>query len=86
MSDETLKQDIVRELDRLPPEALRVVRDFVDFLVMRHSADQGASESSRSESSREEAPDVSLQEVRECLSTIEGSMTQTIVDVREDRV
>ncbi|MCS4044625.1 hypothetical protein GGQ00_003085 [Salinibacter ruber] len=81
MSDETLKQDIVRELDRLPPETLREVQDFVDFLVMRHAADQGGSKSSR-----EEAPDVSLQEVRECLSSIDGSMAQTIVDMREDRV
>jgi len=81
MSDEPLKQDIVRELDRLPPERLREVRDVVDVLGMRHAANQGDSESSR-----EEAPDVSLQEVRECLSTIDGSMAQTIVDMREDRV
>ena len=81
MSDEPLKQDIVRELDRLPPERLREVRDVVDVLGMRHAADQGACESSR-----EEAPDVSLQEVRECLSTIDGSMAQPIVDMREDRV
>lgn len=81
MSDETLKQDIVRDLDRLPPERLREVQDFVDVLVMRHAADQGCSESSR-----EEGPNVSLQEVRECLSTIDGSMGQTIVDMREDRV
>lgn len=29
MSDETLKEDIVRELDHLPPEGLREVRDFI---------------------------------------------------------
>lgn len=29
MSDETLKEDIVRELDHLPPEVLREVRDFI---------------------------------------------------------
>jgi hypothetical protein len=81
MSDETLKQDIVRELDRLPPETLREVRDFIDVLVKRDSADQGASEATR-----EEASDVTLEEPRERLSTIEGSMAQTISDMREVRV
>ena len=40
MSDETLKQDIVRDLDRLPPEALHEVRDFIDSL--RHKSSSSA--------------------------------------------
>lgn len=35
---------------------------------------------------QEEAPEVSLEEVRERLSTIKGSMAETISDMREDRV
>ena len=81
MSDETLKQDIVRDLDRLPPETLREVRDFIGFLVTKRSAGR-----TPSEATGEEAPAVSLKEVRERLSTIEGSMAETISDMREDRV
>ena len=32
MNEETLKQNIVRDLDRLPPEKLEVVRDFIASL------------------------------------------------------
>lgn len=81
MRDETLKQDIVRELDRLPAETLREVRDFVEFLVMRRSADR-----TPSEARQEEGPEASVEEVRERLSTINGSMAETISDMREDRV
>jgi len=81
MRNETLKKDIVRELDRLPAETLEEVRDFVEFLVMRRSADRRPSEAMR-----EEVPDVALEEVRERLSTIKGSMAETISDMREDRV
>ena len=35
---------------------------------------------------QEETPAVSLKEVRERLSTIEGSVAETISDMREDRV
>jgi len=81
MNEETLKQNIVRDLDRLSPENLEEVRDFVEFLVMRRSADRRPSEATR-----EEVPDVALEEVRERLSTIKGSMAATISDMREDRV
>ena len=81
MRNETLKQDIVRELDRLPAETLREVRDFVEFLVMKRSGDRKSSEATQ-----EKAPDVSLEEVRERLSTMKGSMAETVSDMREDRV
>ena len=81
MSDETLKKDIVRDLDRLPPETLREVRDFVDFLMTKRSAGP-----TPLEATEEKAPTVSLEEVREQLSTIEGSMAETISDMGEDRV
>ena len=80
MSDETLKKDIVRDLDRLPPETLREVRDFVDVLATKRSEDRPP------EATEEKAPAVSVEEVRERLSTIEGSMAETISDMREDRV
>ena len=40
MSDETLKQDIVRTLDRLPPEALHEVRDFIVSLGRQRRANE----------------------------------------------
>ena len=38
MTEDTLKQDIVRRLDRLSPEALREVRDFTAFLQQKSSS------------------------------------------------
>ena len=41
MTEDTLKQDIVRRLDRLSPEALREVRDFVGFLQSKRRERRG---------------------------------------------
>jgi hypothetical protein len=38
MNEETLKQDIVQDLDRLSPEKLEEVRDFIESLRRPQSA------------------------------------------------
>jgi ElaB/YqjD/DUF883 family membrane-anchored ribosome-binding protein len=75
-----LRQEVIEEMETLPEEQLRDVLRFIESL-RRTSRD--AKEDS---ATQEEKSDVSLKEVRDRLSTIEGSMAETVSDMREDRV
>jgi len=65
MSEESVKQNIVRDLDRLPPEALREVRDFIESLRERSSA----SVFEEIDASIQSVPEEEWQEVPEDAST-----------------
>ena len=76
-----LRKEVIEEMESLPEEQLRDVLRFIESL---RRAPRSHEENTNA--TQEETPAVSLKEVRERLSTIEGSMAETISDMREDRV
>ena len=76
-----LRQEVIQEMETLPEDQVRDVLRFIESLRRTpRSPDEKAN------SAQEETPAVSVEEVRERLSTIKGSMAETISDMREDRV
>lgn len=76
-----LRQEVIKEMETLPEDQLRDVLRFIESLRRTSRAPE-----EKTNATQEETPEVSLEEVRERLSTIEGSMAETISDMREDRV
>jgi hypothetical protein len=76
-----LRQEVIEEMETLPADQLRNVLRFIESL--RRSS-RGAEENTSA--THEEDSDVPLEEIRERLSTIEGSMAETVSNMREDRV
>jgi hypothetical protein len=76
-----LRQEVIQEMETLPEDQVRDVLRFIESLRRTpRSPDEKANPA------QEETPAVSVEEVRERLSTIKGSMAETISDMREDRV
>ena len=76
-----LRKEVIEEMESLPEEQLRDVLRFIESLRRTPRSYE-----ENTNATQEETPAVSLKEVRERLSTIEGSMAETISDMREDRV
>jgi hypothetical protein len=76
-----LRQEVIEEMETLPEEQLQDVLRFIESL---RRTSQGAEE--KTNATQEENSDVSLKEIRDRLSTIKGSMAETVSDMREDRV
>ena len=76
-----LRQEVIQEMETLPEDQLRDVLRFIESLRRApRSPDEKVNPA------QGETPAVSVEEVRERLSTIKGSMAETISDMREDRV
>jgi len=76
-----LRQEVIEEMETLPEDQLRDVLRFIESLGR---PSRGVEE--KTNATQEEDSDVSLEEVRDRLSAIKGSMSETVSDMREDRV
>ena len=91
---DSIKDQLVRRLEELSPDELRVVRDLIDTFKGR--SDRAISVRSRREGGKEEAGNSeeidraaaseAARQVRASLENVEGSLSDTVVEERRERV
>jgi len=91
---DSIKDQLVRRLEELSPDEIRVVRDLIDTFKGR--SDRAISVRSRREGGKEEAGDSeeidraaaseAARQVRASLENVEGSLSDTVVEERRERV
>jgi hypothetical protein len=89
---DSLRDQLVRQLDDLSPDELRVVRDLIDTFKGRSvqalnvEPDRGGQEDAGdSEEIDRAAASEAARQVRETLENVEGSLSETVVEERRER-
>lgn len=75
-------QDLLEKIRQLDSRQRVEVIDFIDFLITRQSSERLPIETPIEKG----ASEISLREVRKRLSTIRGTMANTVNEMRDDRV
>jgi hypothetical protein len=76
------EQEILKKIKRLEPKLLAEVVDFLDFLAERKSKEHPFVQFLKETS----GPGVKLEEVRRRLSKISGKMSETVRELRDERI
>jgi len=76
---DTLREEVVRQLDELSPEELQAVHQLIR--TFKHRSRQA-----REEGSEEPVPSDAVRRVREALADLPGSFSDVIAEEREERI
>lgn len=76
------EQELLKKIKQLDERQRAEVIDFVDFLMAQRASGDVLLDTMQDEAN----PTVSIEEVRRRLSTIKGSMADTVSNLRDDRV